>query len=115
MKPGLPSRGDIWLVGLGHPVGHEQAGKRPCLVVSVDFFNHGPAELHVVVPMTTREKHIPLHVEASPEETGLGKRGFLKCDDIRSISRQRFVKKLGALSPGTLEKVEEQLRRLLGI
>ncbi|MBM3747887.1 MAG: type II toxin-antitoxin system PemK/MazF family toxin [Acidobacteria bacterium] len=115
MKPPLPSRGEIWLVDLGHPIGHEQAGKRPCLVISVDYFNHGPAELHVVIPMTTREKHIPLHVEAGTEETGLSKRGFLKCDDVRSISRQRFVKRLGTLSPATLTCVEEQMRRLLGL
>ena len=115
MKPSLPSRGEIWLVDLGNPIGHEQAGKRPCLVVSVDYFNHGPAELHVVVPMTTREKYIPLHVEASPEETGLGRRGFLKCDEVRSISRQRFVKRLGMLSAITMTRVEEQIRRLLGL
>ena len=115
MKPPLPSRGEIWLVDLGNPIGHEQAGKRPCLVISVDYFNHGPAELHVVIPMTTREKHIPLHVEAGPKETGLSKRGFLKCDDVRSISRQRFVKRLGTLSPATVMGVEEQLRRLLGL
>lgn len=115
MKPLVPSRGEIWLVDLGDPVGHEQAGKRPCLVISVDFFNHGPAELHVVIPMTTKEKHIPLHVEAGPEETGLSRRAFLKCDDIRSISRRRFVKKLGTISSGTVMAVEEQLRRLLGV
>ena len=115
MKPPLPSRGEIWLVDLGNPMGHEQAGKRPCLVISVDYFNHGPAERHVVVPMTTREKHIPLHVEAGPGETGLSRRGFLKCDDVRSISRQRFVKRLGGLSTDTVARVEEQLRRLLGL
>ncbi|MEK7408474.1 MAG: type II toxin-antitoxin system PemK/MazF family toxin [Acidobacteriota bacterium] len=65
--------------------------------------------------MTTKEKRIPLHVEAGPEETGLPRRGFLKCDDVRSIARQRFLKRIGMLSPDTLWKAEEQLRRLLGI
>ena len=44
-----PSRGEIWMVDLNPARGHEQAGYRPCLVVSVDLFNHGPAELVVVL------------------------------------------------------------------
>jgi mRNA-degrading endonuclease toxin of MazEF toxin-antitoxin module len=34
-------RGEIWLIDLNPIRGHEQAGKRPCLVVSVDLFHQG--------------------------------------------------------------------------
>jgi len=44
-----PARGEIWLVDLNPTRGHEQAGKRPALVVSVDLFNFGPAELVVEI------------------------------------------------------------------
>ena len=43
-----PSRGDIWLADLNPVRGHEQAGKRPCLVMSVDLFNQGASGLTVV-------------------------------------------------------------------
>lgn len=61
-----PSRGEIWLVDLNPTRGHELAGIRPALVVSVDLFNHGPAGLVVVLPLTTRLKGIPFHVEVAP-------------------------------------------------
>jgi len=115
VSPARPSRGEIWLIDLDIGRGHEQAGKRPCVVLSVDLFNHGPAGLHVVLPMTTREKGIPFHVEARPEETGLKQHGFIKCDDVRSISRERFLKRLGSLSAATMEAVEYRLRILLGL
>jgi len=46
-----PSRGEVWLVDLNPARGHEQAGIRPGLVVSVDPFNHGPAGLVVLLPV----------------------------------------------------------------
>lgn len=58
-----PSRGEIWLVDLSPVRGHEPAGRRPALVISVDEFNHGPAGLVHVIPLTTKERGIPLHVE----------------------------------------------------
>ena len=54
MTTQLPSRGEIWMVDLNPTRGHEQAGVRPALVVSVDTFNHGPAGLAVVLPVTSR-------------------------------------------------------------
>jgi mRNA interferase MazF len=45
-----PSRGEIWLVNLSPTRGHEQAGKRPGLVVSVDLFNHFLASLFITLP-----------------------------------------------------------------
>ncbi|MDX2212140.1 MAG: type II toxin-antitoxin system PemK/MazF family toxin [Oculatellaceae cyanobacterium bins.114] len=41
-------RGQVWLADLNPVKGHEQAGKRPCLIISVDLFNQGPAGLVVV-------------------------------------------------------------------
>ncbi len=95
--------------------GHEQGGARPCLVVSVDPFNHGPANLHIVVPLTTRQKGIPLHVEVSPLEANLAQRSFIKCEDIRSVARERLSRLVGCVSPATLAEVELRLRSLLGL
>ena len=54
-----PARGEIWLADLNPVHGREQAGRRPCLVVSVNPFNQGPAELVIVLPLTTKDKGIP--------------------------------------------------------
>ena len=43
-------RGEIWFVDLNPVVEHEQAKKRPCLIVSSDKFNQSAADLVVIVP-----------------------------------------------------------------
>ncbi|MDD4170146.1 MAG: type II toxin-antitoxin system PemK/MazF family toxin [Desulfotomaculaceae bacterium] len=110
-----PSRGDIWLVDLNPVRGHEQAGKRPALVLSVDLFNSGPAGLIIVLPITTREKGIPFHVEVYPPEGGLKENSFVKCEDIRSISKDRLLSHLGIVSSLTMAAIEDRIRILLGI
>jgi mRNA-degrading endonuclease toxin of MazEF toxin-antitoxin module len=60
-----PRRGEIWLADLRPTRGREQAGRRPVLVLSVDFFNAGPADLIVVAPLTSTQRDIPLHVRIS--------------------------------------------------
>lgn len=115
MTSQLPSRGEIWSVNLGPTRGHEQAGIRPALVVSVDTFNHGSAELVVIVPLTTRATGIPLHVPVNPPEGGVTERSFIKCEDVRSVSRQRLTDRWGSVSSGTMNGVEERLRVLLDL
>ncbi len=109
------SRGEIWLVSLDPTQGREQAGTRPALVISVDLFNHGAAELVVVIPITSKAKGIPLHVEIEPPEGGLTLTSFVKCEDVRSISTSRLAKRLGKVSPQTMDVVEDRLRVLLGL
>jgi len=103
------------MVDLNPIRGHEQGGKRPGLVVSVDPFNHGPAGLVVLIPITSVPKGIPFHVEVMPPEGGLQKKSFVKCEDVRSVSRDRLWKRLGTVSAGTLAQVEDRLRILLGL
>lgn len=110
-----PSRGEIWQVNLHPTRGHEQAGQRPGLVVSVDPFNHGPAGLVVIIPITSSAKGIPLHVQINPPEGGLTQVSFIKCEDVRSVSKQRLSSRWGSISPDTMTAVEERLGILLGL
>ncbi len=108
-----PSRGEIWMVDLNPARGHEQAGYRPCLVVSVDLFNQGPAELVVVLPITSREKKIPFHIPVEPEDSGLKLKSYVKCEEVRPISKDRLAEQRGTVSPGVMALVEDRLRILL--
>jgi mRNA interferase MazF len=110
-----PSRGEIWFVDLNPVRGHEQAGKRPALVVSVDLFNNGPAGLVVVLPITTKDKGIPFHMEIYPPEGGLAEKSFIKCEDIRSISKERLLSPTGKVSSLTMAAVEDRVRILLNL
>ncbi|NET58038.1 MAG: type II toxin-antitoxin system PemK/MazF family toxin [Symploca sp. SIO2E6] len=88
----------MWFTNLNPVKGHEQSGKRPCLIISVDLFNQGASGLVVVLPITSKEKGIPFHVELNPLEGGLKVRSFIKCEDVRSIAVERLEKRWGKVS-----------------
>lgn len=86
-----------------------------CVVVSVDRFNRSPAELTLVCPTTTKERRIPTHVRVAPPEGGLREVSFVKCEDLRSISKEQLQKRLGAVTPATLREIETRVRLILGL
>lgn len=110
-----PSRGEIWWADLSPVRGHEQAGCRPVLIVSVDRFNAGGSSLAVIAPITSRLRQIPFHVTVHPPEGGLEVPSAILCEAVRSVSRERLVRRMGAITSGTLSKVEDVLRILLGL
>jgi mRNA interferase MazF len=110
-----PKRGDIWWIDLDPTRGREQAGKRPGLIISVDEFNGGPADLVVLIPITSKQRGVPLHVEIRPPEGGVKHKSFVKCEDVRSVSKSRLLGRLGGVKQATMEAVEERLQLLLGL
>ncbi len=110
-----PARGEVWVVDLNPTRGHEQSGVRPALVVSVDEFNAGPAARVVVLPLTTRDRRVPSHVRIEPPEGGVQQTSFIKCKDLRSLSRQRLANAWGRVTRKTMEAVEDRLRILLDL
>jgi mRNA interferase MazF len=83
--------------------------------VSEDTFNQGPAGLVIIVPMTTRDRGIPIHIAVSPPDGGVRHRSFIKCEDVRSISVERLLERWGTISDQTISIVEDHLRVLLGL
>ncbi len=76
-RPPRPRRGEVWIVDLDPALGHEQAGRRPGLVISVDGFNQSAAELAIVVPVTSRKKSVRSHVPIQAREAGLKVASFV--------------------------------------
>jgi mRNA interferase MazF len=110
-----PVRGEVWDLSLDSIVGREQAGSRPALILSVDLFNQGPAELVVVIPVTRTHRKVRWHVPVRPPEGGLVAERFIQCENVRSVSRSRLRRRRGRVSVGTLEQVEDRVRILLGL
>lgn len=108
-----PRRGEVWFVSLNPTVGHEQAGRRPAVVISEDAFNRGPADLVVLLPITSTLKPIPSQIRLSPPEGGLDRESAVLCEAVRSVSRQRLIRRLGVVSAARLALVEDALRILL--
>ena len=109
-----PSRGEIWTAALNPTRGHEQAGERPVLIVSTNLFNHGPADLVFVLPLTRTDRRIPIHIPIDPPEGGVRARSFILCDALRSIAKERLgARPWGVVSAQTMAQVEDCLRTLL--
>jgi mRNA interferase MazF len=112
--PALPNRGEIWLADLNPIRGHEQAGTRPVLIISTNSFNHGPAGLVFVLPLTRTDRRIPIHVPIDAPEGGVSARSYILCDAVRSIAKDRLgPRPWGNISVATLRKVEDNLRILM--
>ncbi len=110
-----PQRGEVWLADLDPAFGHEQGGRRPAQVVSVDSFISGRSSLVVVLPITSRVRPLPLHVSINPPAGGLRLPGSILCDAIRSIDRRRLIDLWDTVNPSTTVLVEGCLHRLLGL
>ena len=110
-----PARGEVWAADLDPTRDHEQGGRRPVLVVSVDMFNQGPAGLAIVLPITSVLRNIPAHLIVHPPEGGLKAPSRILCDAVRSVSRGRFLRCWGVVSPATMDGVEDRLRILMGL
>ena len=77
----VPRRGDVGWVSLSPQAGHEQAGRRPALVVSPAAYN-GKVGLAVLCPITSSVKGYPFEVVV-PE--GLEVRGAVLADQVKSL------------------------------
>jgi mRNA interferase MazF len=110
-----PKLGEIWLVNFNPTKGHEQAGMRPCLIISVDEFNSCPADLVIAIPITSKFRNIPTHVPIVPPEGGLRKKSYILCEQIRSISKDRLKKRLGKISYPIIRQAKDRIALLLGL
>lgn len=99
----------------GEPVGREQAGRRPAVVVSAGGLNESPAGVVIVVPCTTRRRGLPSHVELDPQQCGLDEVSYAKCEDLKSVSYKRLAARLGAANDEALFAIARVLRFLLDL
>lgn len=106
-------RGDLWLVDLGEPLGHEQGWRRPALVVSSDEWN-SHASVVTVLPLTRTRHGLPTRVELQPTHAnGRDEASYARCEDIRSVSDRRLVHRIGHLDVVDLHRVTRVLQLFL--
>ena len=108
-----PRRGEIWLIDFGVPVGREQAGRRPAVIVSADPLNDSRAGVIIVVPCTTTRRGLSSHVELEPAASWLGHITYAKCEDIKSVSDERLIARIGDAPLDALFDITRSLRFLL--
>jgi mRNA interferase MazF len=84
----IPAQGDFVVLTFDPQAGHEQMGRRPALVVSVNAFNLG-TQMAICCPVTNTNRRSPFHI-AVPDSSSLT--GFVMCEQVKSIDyRSRKV------------------------
>ena len=104
---------EIWYVDLNPVKGSEQAGYRPVVIISGNMLNQ---YLRVVIacPLTTKIKNYKGNLILEPDMVnGLSEISEVLTFHVRSISKERFVKKIGEISIGELHEIKKCLNEIL--
>jgi mRNA interferase MazF len=93
-------RGEVHLVRLDPTLGSEIQKTRPCVVVSPDELNSHLRTV-IVAPMTTSGRAYPWRIRCRFQNRA----GYVVLDQLRTVDRERLVKRLGAISETTLIEI----------
>ncbi len=106
----VPERGDVVWVTLNPQAGHEQAGRRPAVVLSPAAYN-GRVGLAILCPVTNSVKGYPWEVLLP---AGLPVQGAILSDQVKSLDwRSRNAAWICRLPEATLSEVLQRLGALL--
>jgi mRNA interferase MazF len=106
----VPRRGEIVWITLNPQAGHEQAGRRPALVLSPRAYN-AKVGLAIMCPVTSRVKGYPFEVALPP---GLPVAGAVLSDQVKSLDwRSRAAELICPLPPLVVAEILGKLRALL--
>jgi len=109
-KAYVPQRGDVVWISFNPRVGHEQAGRRPAVVLSPRAYN-GKVGLAVLCPVTNQIKGYPFEVQV-PD--GLAVTGTILADQVKSLDwRKRDAQLICELPPATMDEVLQKIGLLL--
>ncbi len=112
MEEYVPERGDLVWLSFHPQAGHEQAGRRPALVLSPKPYND-KTSLAIICPITSQVKGYPFEV-AIPK--GLAIQEVILSDQVRSLDwRARNAEWIGSLSQEIIENVIDRVSVLLGL
>ena len=105
-------RGDIIWADLNPVQGHEQAGRRPVVVISHDVFNERSGTV-IAMALTSQPQRAGFPLTLELEGDNLPKRSWVKISQIRTLSRQRLGRRIGRLEPEQLDLLVEGLSELV--
>lgn len=110
---GTPLAGEIWDAVLDPIRGREQAGYRPVLVISNDWFNTLERSLVIATPITGTEARVRYQIKIEAGEGGVKKDSTILPEQIRAMDVSRLRKRRGQVSQQTLDQVRRMVFELL--
>lgn len=106
-------RGEVRWADLDSTRGHEQSGRRPVLILSVEVFNERSGTV-IAVALTSRLPRAGFPLTLELDSSQLPKPSWVKISQIRTLSTERIGQKIGSVSPEELALVIEGLNEILG-
>ena len=107
VKARHPKRGDVHLIGLDSTRGREIKKARSCVIISPDQLN-AHLQTVIVAPLTSSGKAYPFRVPCVFDK----KQGLSVLDQIRTVDRERLLRRLGAISEAELDSTLALLREM---
>lgn len=106
-------RGEIRWAELSPAGGHEQAGRRPVLVISEDIFNERSGTV-IALALTSQEPRagFPLTFELS--HRALPRRSWVKISQVRTLATERLGRRIGRAGAEEMARVVEGLGAIVG-
>lgn len=109
-RESAPQRGDVIWITLNPQAGHEQAGRRPAVVLSPSAYNE-QVGLAILCPITSQEKGYPFEVKIPH---GLAVSGVILADQVKSLDwRARAAERICSLPPTVVVEILGKLGTLL--
>ncbi|MBN2722160.1 MAG: type II toxin-antitoxin system PemK/MazF family toxin [Campylobacterales bacterium] len=96
---------DIVLVNLDPTIGAEIQKTRPCVIISPDEMNHNIQTL-IIAPMTSKSREYPTRLKLTDES-------FVVLDQIKTIDKQRVIKKLDKLTAKNITELKKIIHIML--
>jgi mRNA interferase MazF len=98
----------IYLINLDPTIGHEIKKIRPCLVISPNEMNDN-IETTIIAPLTTKSHNYPTRLKTKLND----KECWIVLDQIRTVDKKRFIKKLNDLGIKDIEETKNIIREML--
>jgi mRNA interferase MazF len=115
-KVAFPQRGDIFLVSFDPTVGSEIQKTRPALVIQNDIGNqYSPITIVAAITSKFDLPPYPTEVVMEPRASGLSQTSAVALNQIRSVDRQRLIKRVGKASPEVMRRVDRAIAISLGL
>jgi len=113
---GHPRRGEIYLVNFDPTIGAEIKKTRPALIIQNDIANkYSPITIVAAITSQFGNPPYPTEVIMEPEESGLPQRSAALLNQIRSVDRQRMIKRIGHAGAATMQRIEQAIQISLGL
>lgn len=101
----------VW-ADLNPTVGHEQAGRRPVVVLSADVFNERSGTV-IAMALTGQAQRAGFPLTHELQSVKLKKRAWVKISQVRTLSTRRLGRKIGRLAPEELDRLVEGLNEII--